>query len=45
MFQSELFGGDGDRIEEAEAQRLLSFGVVSRRTHHREPVLHLSRRS
>ena len=32
--------GDGDRVEEAEAHRLVHLGVVPRRAHHRHPVAH-----
>lgn len=43
VLEPELAGGDGHRVEEAEAHRLLRLGVVARRTDHGEPVLDLAR--
>ena len=40
--ESELLGGNGDRVEEAEAHRLCHLGVVARRPDDSKAVLQLS---
>ena len=42
--ESELLGGDGDRVEETEAHGLCHLGVVARRPDDGKAVLQLSRR-
>ena len=39
QFESQLLGGDGDRVEETESHGLRALRVVARRTHNRQTIL------